>query len=541
MEDDKNKEVLSQKESDKDNYSNSFIDKILEFLTGQKNEERIKMKRLKEIGKELSQSKKKYYNSKKDSILPAFADFLYELFRNSQNISKYFDVKNHSKSIKEFLFDSLMEGKIKSLKEKLEKDNIRKHIVESSDPNKAIQEIKEQLKQFIQSFDSEVAVKVNETYNQIVNLSYLLSYDWYFVVHKFDAGISETNFDYKPKFESLDGKYIVDDLIAINDYLASVNFNQDFDNVLVYLKQISSDNSLSDILKKVISQLRNVKKDDYLIKIIQLIQKDPFFKPKNFSSRERIVQDYLMNFQMEIKTTIEESIKEINKNKINKLLMEIFNTTVIIRMKNYSVKINEFLSSKSVSVGLKYIDPLNYIKAFLLDICKGEIKPRIDLLIIKGTWESNALTGKYTELLNKINNLSTRVTEFDDKCSDEGMLGRDLRRLAGILKHDKNAQNSIRKTITNIDAEAAKIIIDCINLTVEIGKDLKSLVEDFNNKSPKMIINFHKIKWEFSGDFNTDIVNIYKKLSNMVLLLKRFVSEKPAQPQPEVTSPSAES
>ena len=237
-----------------------------------------------------------------------------------------------------------------------------------------------------------------------------------------------------------------------------------------------------------------------------------------------------MTFQTDVRETIEECIRDINKNKVNKLLLEVFNTTIIVRMKNYSARINEFLLSKGIGGGLKYVEPLNYIKAFMLDICKGEIKPRIDLLIIKGTWESNGLTSKYTQLLDNINKMSARVIEFDEKCSDEGTLGKDLKKYSGVLKHDKNAQTAVRRTIVSVDGEAQSIIIECINMTVDLGKSIKLLIEDYNTKIPKLIINFHKIKWDFTGEFNADMITIYKKLSNMVALLKRYVIEKPLMP-----------
>ena len=298
----------------------NFLDRIIELLTGMGSEERIKARKLRAIAKELNLSKKKYYNNKKDLVLPAFPDSIYEVFRNSQVLARYFEVKSHSKSIKEFLFESSLAGNGKKLKESLSRENIEKSLTTAKDLNVAIQDIRKVLKQFIESFDSKLVGRINETYNQIVNLSYLITYDWHFVVHKFDSNVSQTNFDYKPNFEALEGKYVIDDLIAINDYLNSINFNSDFENVLVYLKQISSDDSLSDLLKKTIHNFRGMKRDDHLTKIIRLVTKDPYFQPKNFANKEKIVQDYVSGFQADIKEIIDACIKQIEKNKNNKFI-----------------------------------------------------------------------------------------------------------------------------------------------------------------------------------------------------------------------------
>ena len=169
------------------------------------------------------------------------------------------------------------------------------------------------------------------------------------------------------------------------------------------------------------------------------------------------------------------------------------------------------------------------LSAFLLDICKGEIKPRIDYLIIKGTWQSNTLTSKYTQLLDVINTISSHLLEFDEKCSDEGQYGKDLKRYAGILKHDKNAQSAVKRALVTADSEALGLINESIKLIIDIGKNIKELVEDHNTKNPKLIINFHKLKWDFGASFPDDMITVYKKLANMITLLKRLSgAEKPA-------------
>ena len=54
-----------------------------------------------------------------------------------------------------------------------------------------------------------------------------------------------------------------------------------------------------------------------------------------------------------------------------------------------------------------------------------------------------------------------------------------------------------------------------------------NLIEDYNLNVPILIVNFKKIKWTFSDDdFNSDMVAIYKKVANMVNVLKRYIKKK---------------
>ncbi|HOV15579.1 MAG TPA: hypothetical protein PK771_14930, partial [Spirochaetota bacterium] len=203
--------------------------------------------------------------------------------------------------------------------------------------------------------------------------------------------------------------------------------------------------------------------------------------------------------------------------------------------KNYSQKINDFLLNKGVNSQLKYIDPLNYLKAFLLDICKGEIKTRVDFLIIKGTWESNTKSSEYSAVLEKFNNLSDKLLEFDNRCSEDDTYGRELRKLSGVLKHDPKARLSVKKVLARIDNDAVKLLLEGIEVfTIGAGK-IKVLIEDYNQKIPKIIIDFHKIKWDFSSDINKDLTEIYKKLYNMVNLLRNYAKESDVQKESEET------
>ena len=91
----------------------------------------------------------------------------------------------------------------------------------------------------------------------------------------------------------------------------------------------------------------------------------------------------------------------------------------------------------------------------------------------------------------------------------------------------------LKKVMTKIDLDAAQLILEGIDLFKQAGNDVKLLLEDYGSKSPSMLINFHKIKWEFSTDIKTELSEIYKKLFNIITLLKNFVKESDIEKVPE--------
>jgi hypothetical protein len=501
-----------------------FLDKILEIVTGISRDDRIKFRKLKDINKRLKHLKYKFYNYKNDVVLPPLGQYFYDLYRMSQNLSRFMDIKNHSKSIKQFIFEIFSNENQKKLGKELDRASINQLLNSTADTKTAIDTIKSKLNQYVKAFDYETIKKINSTYNQIVDLSNIINFDWYYLLHKFDSEITETNFNYKPEFEALDGKYILDELIALSDYFETLDFNSDFKYIFDYIKAYTQDENYIKVLKKIIQYCKILKKDNYLVLIIKLIYKNPYFKPKKFPSSVNVVQDYLNEFQYDVKKIVDDLIKEIKKDRINKLLINIFHTTAILRLKHYSQKLNEALMKKNIA-GFKLIDPLNFLKAYLLDFCKGDVKARIDYLIIKGTWATNAQSSEYSRLLDEFNQLSDRVVDFDESCSEDESNGKNLRKLSYAVTHDPNAKMLLSKLIFKIEQEALGLIQDAIRLFNHVNEKLKLLIDDYALKTPKILINFHQIKWDFSDDIPSELSNIYKKNQNFIMLLNFYIKE----------------
>ncbi len=505
--------------------SENVFDKFIEFITGFSSEERVKIRKLKDINKKLKHLKFKFYNNKKDLISDTFLYYIYDLYRLSQNFTKYINIKTHSKSIKLILFEIFSTDKQKKFLEKFEKGLINEKIKKGDDKKAVISQIQNDLNEYISSFSKEISNKINVSYNQIEDLSNIITYDWFFLLHKFDSEITESNFNYKPNFEDIEGKYIIDELVVINDYIESIDFDREWKYVYEYIKYITQDDGLIKILNKIIQKCKVLKRDHYLLLIIKLINKDPFFKPKLFTSKTFIVEDYLTNFKIEVRKSIDFVIKDIKRDRIVKLLLNIFHKTSIMRLKFYNEKLNDFLNKKGF-YGFKYIEPLNYLKAFLLDYCKGIIKSRIDFLLIKGTWSTKNISLEYSTLLIEFNRLSDKLLEFDNSLAEDEYYGKSIRQLAFVVTRDPGAKNMMRKTIINVDSEAEKLLFESVKLFNTALNKMKFLIEDKKLKLPKMIINFHKLEWEFPEKIEEGLNDIYNKLHNFIILIKYFIKDK---------------
>ncbi len=514
--------VQQQQEKNADRSVNiTFIDKIVEFFTGFSNEERIKIKKLKEINRQVRSFRNKFYNYKKDQVMYQLPRKFYELYRLVQHLGRFFDINAHKKSIKMLLFDIFSESDQNKIREELEYEPVKKLIKNTPNTKDAIEIIKNKLNEYIKSFSPESIKKIDYAYNSIIDFSNITNYDWLFLLKKFDSEINDLNFSYSPDFEAIEGKYILEDIITLNDYLTTIDFNKDWRYIFDYLKATAQDDNIINIMKKAIQLCKELKKDDHLTKIIQLIYKDPFFTPKQFHSDAKIVHDYIQNFQREVKASVDSTLKEIKKDKIEGLLLNIFHKTVIIRLKHYTTRLNEMLIKKGL-YGFQYIDPMNYLKAFILDYCKGDIKSKIDALLILGTWSTNTASSSYSSLLDHFNKISDMIMEFDNNCSEDESYGKSIKKLSMSTKHDSTALNTLKRVVIKIDSEALEIIMESIKVLTQTANKLKELIDDYKSKNPKIIIDFNKIKWNFTEEPGDAFVTLYNKLVNFVALLRYF-------------------
>ncbi len=502
----------------------SFIQKILSLFGGGNSDERIKQNKLKEINKSLGSSKYKFYNFKKELVTPEFGQFLYDIYKNSMPLKDPFNVKKGAGTIKNILLEVFSTKKQIELKNSLDIMTLEKKIRESKDRKKVIEDIKKTISAYISSFDSELVRQINQAYNLIMDLSNLINYDWYIMVHKFDQSITEGSSNYKPKFEAITDKYVSEDIISINDYLYSIDFNSDFKNIYTYLNSFSEGNGLSEYLKKLIAMFKGVKKDDNFLKLVKLVTKEPYFKPKIFKSDSKIVQEYLKGFQQEIQGNIQNVINIINKEKVNAILLDIFGTSNIIRLKNYTARLDDMITSRGLAESFKYIEPMNFLKAFLLDICKGEIKPRVDMLIIKGTWVTNEESTEYSELLESFNKITEKVLEFDNKCADDDIYGREVRKVMVVVKQDQKI-NVANRAVNMIDSAALDIIVESVSIFSNLVNKLNILLDDYTQKPPRIVTNFHKIKWEFPEEFDVEFNTYLKKTASFLTVMKVYAKD----------------
>ena len=518
-------EPLEDQPKRKEEKPPSFFQRLFGFLLGSNDPEHAKKKLLRSIAKALRQSRLKFYRPRNEIVEPNLARFFFEFYKvlgPAQALVKHAD---YSGALKTIIIENTLDDATLRLRESLTEDEIRKRAL--SLPLKDLgNQIKDQLVTFFAAFDMDKVKQINHTYHLLSLLVDLIHFDYYFLLKKFDSSLPENNYMFQPRFDPINAEYIVEDLKEFLDITSSVNEGENWDGILDILKEYRN----VDVVprtgwKKTVGRIRDLNRSRILLLMIQHIDKNPYYKVKPHLTTEKIVESYLAKLKTQTELTLQKIYKEKHESKVEELTRAIFGTASISRLKYYTEKANAGFAKRMLG-GYTFVHPLNFLKAFLLDYLKKDIREIIDLLIIKGKWTSNLISQQVSESFHVLLQISERITEFDESVNEETPTGAKLKLYLHKYEKDKQgAQKVLRQMLKELNDIAKALIHESAQHLITIGKNLKLMLDDHQRHNHELIINWKEIEMATDKNLKEFMVVVYRKLYYMVKLLQVFIKE----------------
>jgi len=501
-----------------------FFQKLISILLKGSDPEKEKKRLLREIAKTLKKHRLKFYNPKGEEALPGMAKFFYEIYKIISPAQVLLENAESSGVLRSIIIDAFMTDEQREIMELLAEDSIRKRS-NQVDPKVLASELKDKLVEFFAGFTNDKVNSINSLYNLLIIFLNLVGFDYYFGLKKFDSGLPERDFVYNPKFESIKAEYVLED---IKDFLAVIpeNSNSNWEALFDVLKAYKGTEIIDrSQWKKILKGLDVVRKERIFVLMIQHIDKDPKYNYTSIINSDRIVDDYLNKIRTQTEIILQKILKERRSKKVDGLLMEVFGTTAISRMKNYTEKANLMFSKKMLG-GFIHVAPANYLKAFLLDFFKRDIKTLMDLLLIRGKWATVISSQHLSDAFHSVMDVSGKLVVFDDELSDEGNKGIAYKTLTSKSDRDKNSITILRTQLKDTNDTAMKLITVAAQNLIIMGRSLKSILEDKDKKDHEMIINWKEIESATELELKDEIARVYKKIYHFVQLMQFFVKKK---------------
>ncbi|MDR1178101.1 MAG: DUF5312 domain-containing protein, partial [Spirochaetaceae bacterium] len=471
-----------------------------------------KKKLVKQLVKYLSKNKYgRFYNAKGEEVTPAFAKFFYDMYKIISPAQVFLQNAGKSDQLKQMTVEFFMDKKHLALQARIGREAIEER-GKSAQINVLAKQVREELNQFIAGFDSERIKAIEECYNLIIAFAGFANFDFFFLLKKFDATISERNFTYQPRFDSIRAEYVSDDIKDFLEPAEAVDPDQNWKPAFEVLKIYKGGMDVVNHAHwaKLLAYLRDVKRSKIFELMVRHIDKDPFWQFTPKVSGENIVDPYIQKKKNDTEGAIN-GIQNSKRNaQINQLAQTVFGSAEVERMKYYTNKQNEIYIKKNMG-GFTQIQGMNYLKAFLLDYFKKDIRELCDLFLIRGQWVSQVLSQQMSEGFHSLMTVSEEILAFDEKLGEDGENGSRLKAAMVKVDRDKGQAKYVRIILKAVNEEACQMITKAAQALIVVGKHLKSALEDFQKNPHELIINWKELEASSGEPLGKRIAGIYKK------------------------------
>jgi hypothetical protein len=253
--------------------------------------------------------------------------------------------------------------------------------------------------------------------------------------------------------------------------------------------------------------------------VVQHLEEDPFYKPEAKGREERIVDEYLSQLKIKIDSVVRNTVNSRRTEKRESMTRKIFGKVAMSKLTNYTEEANRRFSRRTLP-GYTHTVPLGYLKAFLLDYYKKDVKELVGLLLIKGNWIGNNVSGPLSDAHQQLLMISKQVLEFDDSLGEDEELGMIVKNANLKAIRNKNSITALAKLLNGINETANDLISRGAQNLVAVGKVLRSLLEDSKRQPSELIHNWPEIDGLSEPDISGRLIGVYNKLYLFIQLLR---------------------
>ena len=499
----------------------AILERVLSLFSGVGDPEAEKRKLLKLIAKDLAKHKYKFYRPRGEDALPALGKFFHDIYKVVAPAQVFLQNAESSAQLKSIVLDSFLDKRMLDFQDRLSDDTITER--SKTTPTRELsQQLKDELVNFFAGFDGDRVRAIDSCYNSIIAFTRFVNFDYFFLLKKYDSNLSERNFTYIPKFEAIRAEYIGEDLKDFLEVLLALDFEQDWKSVFNALRSYKGVEVVaSDQWSRTVSVLRDVRRSLVFEFMVRHIDKNPDWKPSVHRSDERITEAYLQKLKTQTELAVQRILQEKRNSKIDELAVAVFGSPAISRLKNYTDKANIAFSRKMLG-GFTQVQGLNYLKAFLLDFFKKDIRELVDLFLIRGQWSTNLLSQQLSEGFHELMSISEKLMAFDESLADEGELGTRLRSSLAKAERDKDQLKHLRILLKGVNDDAQRMVNGSAQALIAIGKNLKSLLEDYQRVPHVLLINWKELELASEKPIDERVTEVYKKIYHFVQLMQFF-------------------
>lgn len=501
----------------------NFFQNLFASLFGSGDPETEKKRRLRGIAKSLSKSHYHFYKTGSEEVLPQFAKLFYEIYKATNPARQILLGMKNDMLIKHVIIEYSLTDNQKKLEEHFPEEAINAR-AQTVPVSQVAEETQGFLDQFTAEFDADKNEQINELYKNFSAFKDFCCYDFYFLLKKFDSTLKENTFTSQPDFKKVDAQYIVDDLKDFITVAWNLNEKADWQQVMKAFRDMKGVEPVSlGNWKKIVSKMQSLKDSGIFELMIRAATANPDYEAILPAQPANILDSYIDKLRLETMAVVRKLQAVERGSKANDILSQLFGSTAVVYLKNYTEQASQQLEKRKLNT-FRYYEALNYVKAFLTEFVKKNIREYCDIVLVRGQWQSTTLSAPMSNAYHELISISDGITVFDESLSEEGSVGIKIKTLLPRIQHDADCVNVINRLVGDANEQAKTYILTATRDVITIGKTIKTLIEDEVKKNSELIINWPEIERASDSPLKEEGVTIYKKIYLFATLIKTCVT-----------------
>ena len=496
-----------------------LMDKLFSFFAGSGLSDE-KQNMLKHIGKELANNKyAKFFRIRSEEADPSFMSFLFSTYKVIYPIRQFMKDEKKMAHLMELIVESCLDTNIREIVNRLDHQTLDEK-AKTMPGEELIAHIQADTEMLVSRFDNKKVNDINRRYEITAALKRFVNYNFPGFFKKFDPHFADGSFAYEPKFPAMKTILIIDQIGNFLSVTQSLRPEDDWNALLNLIKtcEEGQDLVIAEQFTAMIKQLREIHTSKILELMVQYTLRNPVWQYKHITFQETVGEEWLEMKRAESNKYIKK-INTIKKNsQISILLKQIFETTDLVRLDNYTVQLGEVYTRKNLDT-FYYAEGINYLKAFLEDYADRELRELSDILLIRGQWTNNAMSREMSEAVHKLLETVKNIADLDVLLSEDGADGSRLRAAVMRVDRDTTQIRYINAILGKINNQALEIINDAAQSLIVIGKHLKNLIEDIQKKHPELILNWRELNLASKEPISQKMTEEYKRVNYFIQLL----------------------
>lgn len=505
----------------------TFFQKLLNFFIPVDSPEVIKKKKLKEIAKNIAKTRYgKWYKPGSQELLPQAAQFFFNIYKIVGQGRPILAGASSSNVLKNITVEHFLSDQQKKMLETFTEEAINER-ASKEEASKLAQALKKELKVFVGEFDSKQTEAIDTVYEHIENFIGFVLFDYYFLLKKFNSALVENNFAATPNFQAVRGEYIIEELKDFASVLYQLNIETDWKTIFEVIKAYKNINPVHEgHWKKILSILNDVRRSRVLEYLIQHITGDILYTVEVSAASDRIADTYIDGIKNTANSTITKILEAQKSSKAAVLAKRVFGDKINSGTKYYTVEKHHNFTKKGLP-GYVYAEQMNYLKSFLIEYVKTDIRELCDLFLVRGNWGGfTGITAEYSDSFHAVMQITSKVVEFDEKLSEVSELGVKFRTLLSRMDREKEAGRQALKLLNEVNEAALKLINLSLRYLIVIGNNFKTIIADYDKPRRELLQNWKEIEQHSERPIREWLVEAYKKIYDFMMLIQLFNEKK---------------